>query len=290
MSTMISTLCIGEDLVSPSLSSPPEVRTCADADIDTVFASVVDAGTRFIPDFHVYVISMNDIRLTCDEIEQLLASLVASNTDVAFDPRRQSICFENDEGRAVAVTLPLVLPAIYQGTPTEILAQLRKASRTYTIVLVQAGAAALGFIEQGRMARHKVIKKYMVRQKQGSAQIKHLKTRGKSRLGSRIRLKNSIAFFEEINETLTAWRVASMSETILMALPINLKNLFYTADILPPFDRKDPRIKKIPLDIRIPTFKELEHVNWEVSRGTLITDGGKRFEIARAPAFIVPSR
>ena len=210
---------------------------------------------------------MNENRLTCNEIEDLLASLIASHTNVAFDSRLQSISYENEDGRAVAVTLPPVLPIIYPGETTEILEQLRAASRTYTIVLIQAGAAALGYIENDSIERHKVIKKYMVRQKQGTAQLKHLKSKGKSRVGSRIRLKNSIAFFEEINETLTDWNVAAKSEAILMALPINMKSLFYTADIPPPFDKRDPRIKKVPLDIRIPTFKELQHVNWEVSRG-----------------------
>ena len=78
-----------------------------------------------------------------------------------------------------------------------------------------------------------------------------------------------MVFFEEINTTLAAWEVATQSETILMAVPINLKNLLFTSNVPTPFDRKDPRIKKVPVDIRVPTYKELLHINWIVSRGTL---------------------
>ena len=212
---------------------------------------------------------MNDSKLTYNEVEAILESTIPSRAEVMFDEQRQSLSYRDQDGIEYTLVLPLVLPSIAQADVAGILQQLRRATRTYTIILVQAGAAALGYYENGDIAHHKVIKKYMVRQKQGKSQLNHLKSKGKSRLGSRIRLKNSIAFFEEINETLTVWNVAAKSETLLMALPISLKSLFYTANVPPPFEKRDPRIKKVPLDIRIPNFKELEHVNWVVSRGEL---------------------
>ncbi|MEM6299914.1 MAG: hypothetical protein AAF740_14595, partial [Bacteroidota bacterium] len=57
----------------------------------------------------------------------------------------------------------------------------------YLMILIQAGAAALGYFEYGEPALHKAISAYMVRQQQGKSQIKHLNQKGKSRLGSRIR-------------------------------------------------------------------------------------------------------
>ena len=39
----------------------------------------------------------------------------------------------------------------------------------------------------------------MVRKKRGVSQIKHLKTKGKSRAGSRVRLAETEEFFENIN-------------------------------------------------------------------------------------------
>ncbi len=212
---------------------------------------------------------MNETRLTCIEIEALLESLIVSRAAVVFDENGQYLSFVDGDGHSRKLTLPLILPRIVPGDVDDILGQIRRSTRTYTIVLIQAGAAALGFLEGEVLKRHKVIKKYMVRQKQGKSQITYLKSKGKSRLGSRIRLKNSIAFFEEINETLASWDVVSKSETLLIAVPVNLKNLLYTANVPPPFEKRDPRIKKVPLDIRRPCLKELEHVNWVVSRGIL---------------------
>ena len=88
-------------------------------------------------------------------------------------------------------------------------------------------------------------------------------------MGSRIRLKNSISFFEEINSTLTQWDIAAKSETILLSLPINLKHLLFSSNVPVPFDKKDPRIRKIPVDVKVPSYKELLHINWLLSRGTM---------------------
>ena len=212
---------------------------------------------------------MDERRLTCCEIETLLASLIASNTAASFDRDLQSLAFRDADGYARLLTMPLILADIVHDDLADILTQIRQMSRRYTIILVQAGAAALGYVEDDEMVHHKVIRKYMVRQKQGKSQLKYLKSKGKSRLGSRIRLKNSIAFFEEINRTLIDWEVATKSDTLLLFLPVNLKHLFFSANIPPPFDRKDSRIRKVPLDIRLPNFKELSHVDWVVRRGVL---------------------
>lgn len=212
---------------------------------------------------------MNETRLTVSEIEALLEELVASESSVVLDEPGQHLTYFGDDGHPRELMLPLVFPKIVSGTAEDILRQVRAMKHNYTIILIQSGAAALGFFEGAKVKRHKVIKKYMVRQKQGKSQIKYLKSKGKSRLGSRIRLKNAISFFEEINETLGDFDMASTSETILLSVPVNLKNMFFTANPPPPFEKRDPRIKKVPLDIRLPRFKELEHVNWVMSRGIL---------------------
>ena len=146
---------------------------------------------------------------------------------------------------------------------------MNQATRTYTIVLIQAGAAAIGYYKNSEIAQHKVIKKYMIRKSQGTSQIKYLKSKGKSRLGSRIRLKNSALFFEEISKTLTEGNIVLQSETILLSLPINLIHLLFTANAPVPFERKDHRVKKIPIDVNVPCLKELGRIHWLVSRGRL---------------------
>ncbi|MEM8895691.1 MAG: hypothetical protein AAGC88_14000, partial [Bacteroidota bacterium] len=66
----------------------------------------------------------------------------------------------------------------------------------YLLLLIQTGHAAIGYFEGGENKAHKVFKSYLVRKKQGISQLKYLKTKGKSKAGSRVRLGNAVDFFE----------------------------------------------------------------------------------------------
>lgn len=212
---------------------------------------------------------MNESNPTVVEIITLLQALISYKTPVSLDEKKQTLAFVDKNNATGELTFPLVFPMIVSGSGEEILQQIKNFTQTHTIVLIQAGAAAIGYTENGELKQHKVIKKYMVRKKQGKSQLNYFKSKGKSRLGSRIRLKNGILFFEEINETLNKWNVSLHSETILLSVPINFKNLLFTSKVPIPFEKKDPRIKKIPVDIGVPSFKELRHIHWMASRGTL---------------------
>ena len=145
----------------------------------------------------------------------------------------------------------------------------------YLLILIQAGAASLGYFEEGELVYHKVITAYMVRKKQGKAQIKHLQTKGKSRLGSRIRLQNTVLFFEKINAKLKEWHQKSAIfdkvERIGQSGSPDLWHLFYTSKEEAPFQKDDVRLRKIPLTVHIPNFEELQRVNLWVNRGELTT-------------------
>ncbi len=210
---------------------------------------------------------MIENRPTISEIIALVQSLVSSHSPAVFDEEKQTLTFDDNGGSPCELSFPPVLPKM--SGAGDLVAQMNRATLTYAIVLVQAGAAAMGFYRNGRLAKHKVIRKYMIRKSQGTSQIKYLKSKGKSRLGSRIRLKNSALFFDEINETLTEWNIAAHSETILLSLPIGLIHLLGSAHVPMPFEKKDPRVKKIPIDVDVPSLKELGHIHWLVSRGLL---------------------
>lgn len=128
-------------------------------------------------------------------------------------------------------------------------------------VLMQAGSAAIGFSENGTIKNHKVIKKYMVRKKQGKAQLKHLNTKGKSRLGSRIRLQQSQKFFYEIHEKIAEWNVLKTTQTILYSASTGLWPFLFSSVENPVFGQRDERLVKIPLDLKEPNFKVLRYVN-----------------------------
>lgn len=143
---------------------------------------------------------------------------------------------------------------------------------TYLILLMQAGAAALGVVREERWIHHKVIRKYMVRKSQGKAQLTYLQQKGKSRAGSRIRLAESVEFFEEINEKLSTWMVTSDVEYLLYSCPPRLWGYLFRSRVMPPFSMEDPRLHKIPLDVDTPNLDELERVHHFVQQG-------RKFEI-----------
>ncbi|MEL7532443.1 MAG: hypothetical protein AAFN10_14080 [Bacteroidota bacterium] len=164
--------------------------------------------------------------------------------------------------------LPLPFPAIaVEESLDDYLERVPAWIPSYMIVLIQAGAAAIGYFEDGEVVHHKAIKKYMKRHKRGKSQISYLNTRGKSKAGSRIRLANTVRFFEEINERITPWVEELEPERILYSCSAQLWGMLFQAKTPPPFEKKDTRLVKVPLDVNIPDFEELLRVNEIVIEG-----------------------
>ena len=141
---------------------------------------------------------------------------------------------------------------------THLLHDLIKQPPNSLLMLIQAGNAALGFYNHGILTHHKVVRKYMVRKKQGKAQISYLNTKGKSRAGSRIRLANTVKFFEEINQIITDWLSNQTTDTIIYSCTPQLWGMLFRSKTQTPFVKKDERLKKLPLDTGIPNFEVLK--------------------------------
>ena len=175
------------------------------------------------------------------------------------------------DGPRIELLPPIVQRQPSTSSPEDFLATLESEIGTLLVVLVQAGSAALGILEEGELVRHKVIKKYMVRGK-GHYQGTHLKTKGKSRYGSRLRLQKAVEFFLEINRKLGEWDdEAGPFERIYLSCPVRLANELFGAKVPPPFGRGDDEVEKVPLTVRVPSHKELRRVCYELTHGTLRT-------------------
>ncbi|MCH7412154.1 hypothetical protein MM213_01565 [Belliella sp. R4-6] len=133
--------------------------------------------------------------------------------------------------------------------------------KNYVLVMIRSGIASVGFFENFECHQHKVFRAYMTRKKQGKSQIKHLKTKGKSRAGSRIRLQETLEFFDQINERLQEHFDEFRIDKIGISCSETLIPYFYGGKIKTPFDKQDPRIFKIPKHIQNPTFEELIATN-----------------------------
>ena len=165
--------------------------------------------------------------------------------------------------------LPLPFPAIeLEESLDDYLDRVPEWIPPYMIVLVQAGAAAIGYFEEGEVVHHKAIKKYMKRHKRGKAQISYLNTRGKSKAGSRVRLANTVAFFEEINDRLQDYIDAyGEPERLIYSTTPQVWGLMFGADPAPPFEKKDPRLIKVPTQVQVPDFEELMRINRFITKG-----------------------
>lgn len=189
------------------------------------------------------------------------------------------------------VKLPFVFPGIGEGMPHEdYMANVPEFPPSYIILQIQAGSAALGYFEFGEVLHHKVIRKYMVRKKQGKSQVKHLKSKGKSRLGSRIRLANTIAFFQEINQYLIDWCFQETVENIYYSCSKTLWPKVFEAKPNPPFTAQDERLQKLPIDPSMPNHESLLNANAFLVEGTLeISDEISISEVAEIlPPGILP--
>ncbi len=194
-------------------------------------------------------------------IEKII-DYIKFETEIEYDADKQKLICENKW----EIKLPLIIDRHIEEKGIAI----EKSSEKNLFILVRAGAAALGFFEQGQLQLHKVIKTYMVRKKQGKSQLTHLKTKGKSKLGSRIRLRNSDAFFENISIKLNEWEIADSAQKIFIYCPIALKQFFYGTDVKLPFYKNDSRIEKIPFDIGTPDFDELIKIEKKAHYGEII--------------------
>ena len=98
------------------------------------------------------------------------------------DPKKGTLYGTNQEGEKildfrVPITFP-TLPIKEDEQATLCLSdysdKITFLPKPYLLILIQAGYASLGYFEEGELIHHKAITSYMVRKKQGKAQLKHL--------------------------------------------------------------------------------------------------------------------
>lgn len=190
---------------------------------------------------------------------------------IRFEAKKHAVhVLDDDYEKVFTLKFPLTYPLVGDYTFDYYCSIIPIEIPAYIIMLIQAGASALGYFEDGEVVAHKADKKYMIRQKRGKAQLSYLKTRGKSKLGSRIRLANTVRFIEEINERISDWEELYEVERIMYSCSATLWGMLFQAKIPLPFDKKDSRLIKIPIDVNVPNFEELQRINELVQLGEVL--------------------
>ncbi len=205
-----------------------------------------------------------------DETRSVLLELRDSYNLSVDRKGRGFLIVESDGQQSGRVVVPALQPLPYDCQTLETyLASIEEGPGLHLIILVQAGASAMGLWDGEQLLKHKVIKKYVTRGK-GKAQTTFLKTRGKSRYGSRLRLQNAKLHLQLTNEKMTEWwRQYGPVPRVFYSCPVRLWTEVFNAATPPPFS-KDHAIFKIPMDVRVPCHEELLKVRRRLTFGEVI--------------------
>jgi len=193
-----------------------------------------------------------------EEVKLLLSDMIKNGDNLFYDDKSHSIFKYGPEKKEKIVRLPLIWNKLPENLTN--IEQISSCNKEYIVLIIETGQAGLGIFKDGRVIEHKVIRKYMTRKKQGKSQLKYLKTKGKSRAGSRVRLKNSIIFFEEINEYIKKWFKSYNICRVLYYIPKPLINIWLSSKVSLPFDKKDENLIKIPINMNTPTFELVKKI------------------------------
>ena len=207
---------------------------------------------------------LNSFLLNKSQLFEYLKVIISSSDHIAdyFSNKNKIEVFDKSGSKSATIHLPWVLPP-FEGKNEllKFISHWDKAEFNSIIILIQAGRSALAHCSSGGILEHKLIRKYMVRKKQGKAQITYLNQKGKSRAGSRIRLNQTVQFFEDINDQVNLWMKEQNPRRILISCPPRLWGLLFQSKVKPVFSKKDARVFKIPLAINIPDRQELMRVH-----------------------------
>lgn len=155
------------------------------------------------------------------------------------------------------------------------------------IILIKAGIGSVGFFENGEISSHKVFRAYMVRKKQGKSQVKHLKTKGKSRAGSRVRLQQTFEFFDNINSRIIELTEKNQIDQIAISCSKTLRPFFFDSGIKPPFGKHDDRLMRVPIHIPDATHRYLLKTHHHLSSCRILASPEVLHELY-APTFNEP--
>lgn len=140
----------------------------------------------------------------------------------------------------------------------------------YCITLVRAGQAAVGYFHQGMLLDHKVFRAYLVRQKQGMSQFKYLKTKGKSRAGSRIRLEETELFFKDINQRLELYTKQYPLNFWGLGCAKTMWPLLFDGEVKPPFTSKSAELIELPYPFAKGSYEELQELELRLQQFHLL--------------------
>lgn len=206
------------------------------------------------------------VRFPLADLEEQVQAFLLRWPEACAD--RRGLVFAGVDGARLRV--PLLAPRVQPGEHLAAYARrLPAPPERHVVLLLQAGAMALGYWDGDRLLHHKAQRRYVVRG-HGRAQPLHAKTKGKSRYGSRLRLQNWRRLLAETNERLrTWWDELGAPDRVFQAVPVRAFAELLAAEPSPPFEARDACLQRVPMHVHRPDFAELQRVHGWLGRGRL---------------------
>lgn len=172
-------------------------------------------------------------------------------------------------GEGARLRVPLAAPGVVPGELVgDYVERLAQPAEVQVVLLLRAGAMAFGCWRGDALLQHKAVRKYVVRGN-GKSQATHLKTRGKSRYGSRLRLQNWKSLLAETNERLADCEAQfGPFERIFYGVPVRVWGELFEATA-PPFRKDDDRLQRLPLHVHRPDHEELLRIRQRMCLGSV---------------------
>ncbi len=199
-----------------------------------------------------------------EAILQLLTKVDLKGWEIRYVPEKHQLLIENEASWLAKLFLPWTYTWLPQGKLTI------GDDIHYCITLIRAGQATVGYFHQGNLLDHKVFRAYMVRQKQGKSQFKYLKTKGKSRAGSRIRLEETQLFFKEINQRLQVYTKQYPLNFWGLGCAKTLRPMLFAGEVSPPYHSKSPELIELPYPFAKGSFEELQELELRLQQFHLL--------------------
>jgi hypothetical protein len=210
------------------------------------------------------------VRFPLEDLSEQLEAFASRWPDARAD--RRGLAFVADAG---LLRVPLAAPRVVPGErAADYALRLPGPCERQLVLLLRAGAMAIGWWDGDDLVQHKAVRRYVVRG-HGKAQGTHAKTRGKSRYGARLRLQNWRRLLAETNERLTAWwHEFGPPERVFVAVPVRVFAELLAAEPPPPFAAAAEAVERVPMHVHRPDHAELLRVRHWLRHGRLELEPG----------------